>query len=85
MRQAYLICRRQNGSPMGDLEKGMQRSEAAGCALDFLWQRKLWWLLPLVVLLLLLGILYVLGHLSSADPEMYPTTQQENSAVIRVS
>jgi hypothetical protein len=38
------------------------------------WRHRLWWLLPLVVLILLIGTFYVLGHLSAADPEMYPTT-----------
>jgi hypothetical protein len=39
-----------------------------------LWQQRLWWLLPLTVLMVLLGVFYVLGHLSAADSEMYPTT-----------
>jgi Family of unknown function (DUF5989) len=69
---------------MSDLEKGMQRSEATGNLLSFLWQRKSWWLLPVAVLFFLLGILYVLGHMSSADPETYPTTRQNNSAVTTV-
>jgi hypothetical protein len=64
--------------------KGMRRSEATGSLFSFLWQRKSWWLLPVAVLFLLLGILYVLGHMSSADPETYPTTRQNNSAVTTV-
>jgi hypothetical protein len=39
-----------------------------------LWQHRSWWLLPMVVLFLLIGVFYVLGHLAAADPEMYPTT-----------
>jgi len=35
-------------------------------------------------LFLLLGILYVLGHMSSADPETYPTTRHGNAPVITV-
>jgi hypothetical protein len=64
--------------------KGMRRSEATGSLFSFLWQRKSWWLLPVAVLFLLLGILYVLGRMSSADPETYPTTRQNNSAVTTV-
>ncbi|HTZ45985.1 MAG TPA: DUF5989 family protein [Verrucomicrobiae bacterium] len=41
-----------------------------------LWQRKAWWLLPLVVLVLLLGAIYALVHLSASDPETYRTTSQ---------
>jgi hypothetical protein len=37
--------------------------------------RKMWWLLPLLVLVVLIGLIYVLGHMSSADSEMYPTTR----------
>lgn len=39
--------------------------------------RKLWWILPLTVLFLLLGVIYVLGHMGSADSEMYPTTERQ--------
>lgn len=38
--------------------------------------RKIWWILPIAVLFLLIGIIYLLGHMSSADSEMYPTTQR---------
>jgi len=39
-----------------------------------LWRTKAWWLMPLVILALLLIGIYVLVHLSAADPETYPTT-----------
>ena len=45
--------------------------------------RKLWWLLPLAVLLLLVGIIYLLGHMGSADSEMYPTTERQSAADTR--
>ena len=41
---------------------------------EYLWKRKVWWLLPLCVFFLLLGIIYALGHFSRTDSEMYPTT-----------
>lgn len=47
------------------------------------WKNKLWWLLPLGVLVLLLGAMYALEHLSSADSEMYPTSLQNHSSLTR--
>jgi hypothetical protein len=39
-------------------------------------KRRMWWLLPLLVLFVLVGVIYVLGHISSTDSEMYPTTKR---------
>lgn len=39
-----------------------------------IWKHRLWWMLPLGVLLLLLGAIYALEHLSRTDSEMYPTS-----------
>ena len=49
------------------------------------WKYRLWWLLPLAVLLLLLGVIYALEHLSSADSEMYPTSLRHHSSLLRSS
>jgi Na+-translocating ferredoxin:NAD+ oxidoreductase RnfD subunit len=38
----------------------------------FLWQRKLWWLIPLAMLIFVLGLLFVIAQLSSVAPWMYP-------------
>jgi hypothetical protein len=63
---------------MGESGKIAQQSQGAGGILSFLWQRKLWLLLPLCVLFLLLGIIYALGHFSRTDSEMYPTTMRQS-------
>jgi hypothetical protein len=39
-----------------------------------LWKHRLWWMLPLGVLLLMLAAIYALEHLSKTDSEMYPTS-----------
>jgi len=69
---------------MSDLEKATQQPQVAGSRSGFLRQRKSWWLLPLAVLVFLLAVLYLLGHMSSADPETYPTTRLESAAVNKV-
>ena len=39
--------------------------------LGFLWERKLWWLIPMVSVLLLLGILLVFAQSSAIAPFIY--------------
>lgn len=38
---------------------------------DFLKERKAWWLAPIIIMLLLVGILIVLGQSSSVSPFVY--------------
>jgi hypothetical protein len=59
---------------MRAIERKSPQPAEAGGVFRIQWRHRLWWLLPLVVLILLIGTFYVLGHLSAADPEMYPTT-----------
>lgn len=37
----------------------------------FLWQRKLWWLMPMIVVLMLFVILIVLGSTAGVGPFIY--------------
>jgi hypothetical protein len=39
--------------------------------LAFLWQRKMWWLIPLVMVLLLTGLLIGFGSSSGVGPFIY--------------
>ena len=48
------------------------RSAIVAEVFTFLWKRKLWWLIPLAVLLLAVGILFAVVQLSSVAPWMYP-------------
>ena len=57
---------------MSFLAKWTERSSTVAEVFTFLWQRKLWWLLPLAVLLFLIGILFALAQMSSVAPWMYP-------------
>jgi type IV secretory pathway component VirB8 len=38
---------------------------------DFLWERKLWWLIPLIVMLLLVAILIIIAASTPVSPFIY--------------
>lgn len=57
---------------MNVLTKLASRSSIVGEVFGFLWQRKLWWLIPLAVLISLIGILFAVAQVSSVAPFMYP-------------
>jgi len=42
-----------------------------GELLTFLWKRKLWWLIPMVMVLLLFGLLLIFAQTSSIAPFIY--------------
>jgi hypothetical protein len=42
-----------------------------GELLAFLWERKLWWLIPMVSVLLLLGVLLIFAQSSAIAPFVY--------------
>jgi hypothetical protein len=42
-----------------------------GEVLSLLWQRKLWWLIPMVAALLLFGLLLIIGTSSGMAPFIY--------------
>ncbi|MBM3144916.1 MAG: hypothetical protein FJ010_08065 [Chloroflexi bacterium] len=39
--------------------------------LHFLWERKLWWLIPMVTVLLLFGLLLIFASASGVGPFIY--------------
>jgi hypothetical protein len=43
----------------------------AGELLAFLWQRKLWWMIPLVAMLLFFGLIIVVGSTTGVGPFIY--------------
>ena len=42
-----------------------------GELLSFLWQRKLWWMIPLVTILLFFGMIIVVGSATGVGPFIY--------------
>jgi len=43
----------------------------AGELLSYLWQRKLWWLIPMVTVLLLFALLLIFASASGVGPFIY--------------
>ena len=43
----------------------------AGELMAFLWHRKLWWIMPLVAVLVLFGIVIVVGSTTGVGPFIY--------------
>ncbi len=48
-----------------------RRAKILGELFRFLWQRKLWWMIPIVVVLLLLGLLIFFTQSSAVAPFIY--------------
>ena len=46
-------------------------SGVVGEVLQFLWARKLWWLIPMVTVLLLMGLLLIFASASGVAPFIY--------------
>lgn len=40
--------------------------------LRFLWKRKLWWLIPIIILIVLIGIFVILTASTGIAPFLYP-------------
>ena len=47
------------------------RSEIVGELFQFLWQQRLWWMIPMVTMLLLFGLLLIFAQSSPLAPFVY--------------
>lgn len=57
---------------MGNFFKGMMTNTGVvGEIMQFLWARKLWWLIPMVSVLLLFGLLLIFASSSGVAPFIY--------------
>ncbi len=56
---------------MGAGKNFVARFGILGELLFFLWQRKLWWLIPMVVILVLFGLLFIFAGSSALAPFIY--------------
>jgi hypothetical protein len=48
------------------------RFEIAGELMRFLWAQRLWWMIPLVSMLLVIGLLIAFASSSALSPFLYP-------------
>jgi hypothetical protein len=55
----------------GFIRSMITRLGVAGELLQFLWQRKLWWLIPMIIVLLLFGLLLMFASASGVGPLIY--------------
>ena len=53
------------------LRETMDKFEIGGELLSFLWHRKLWWMIPLVAILVFFGIIIVVGSATGVGPFIY--------------
>lgn len=53
------------------LQKLVSRVETLGELVSYLWQRKLWWLLPMVLVVVFVGVLLVFAQGSPLAPFVY--------------
>ncbi len=56
---------------MKTLRSGLARVEIVGEIVTFLWRRKLWWLIPMVLVLLVFGLLLVFATVTGVGPFIY--------------
>lgn len=56
---------------MRALNRAGQRLEIAAELISFLWHQRLWWLIPMVVVVIAVGMLLVLAQGSALSPFIY--------------
>ena len=56
---------------MGVFQRTRQKLGIVGELFEFLWARKLWWLAPMVLVLVLFGVLLILTQGSALAPFIY--------------
>ena len=56
---------------MGAGRRVLDKFVISGELLHFFWQRKLWWLIPMIVVLLFFGIVMIIAQGSAIAPLIY--------------
>jgi hypothetical protein len=53
------------------MDRLLSRLSIAGRLMQYLWQERLWWMIPLVLILLGCGALIVFSHSAAVTPFIY--------------
>ena len=53
------------------LREFRDKLDIAGELIAFMWQRKMWWMMPIVVVLLFFGLLIAFGNATGVGPFVY--------------
>ena len=56
---------------MGESKKLIAKFGILGELLFFLWKKKLWWLIPMIVILVVFGILLIFAQSTGVAPFIY--------------
>lgn len=56
---------------MGFVKTSRRRASIMGELMGFLWERKLWWMIPMVSVLLLFGVIMIFAQGSAVAPFIY--------------
>jgi uncharacterized membrane protein len=56
---------------MKALRSSFARVEIVGEIVAFLWRRKLWWLIPMVLVLMMFGLLMIFATVTGVGPFIY--------------
>ncbi len=56
---------------MGFFKRVFGRMSIFGELLAFLWKKKLWWLIPMAIILIVVGLLLIFAQSSSLAPFIY--------------
>ena len=57
---------------MGLVKNFISRFGILGELLSFLWKRKKWWLIPLIIILVIFGLLMIFAGSTGLAPFIYP-------------
>lgn len=56
---------------MGEIGKFFAKLGIFGEFIAFLWQKKLWWMIPMIIVLFIFGMLLILTQSSAVAPFIY--------------